>query len=537
MNGVLGMTQLLLDTHLTAEQLEFAQIIRSSAENLLRILNDILDFTKIESDKLSLERVDFDLREVVEGAIDLLAPAAHQRQIELVGDMAPDVPERLCGDPHRIRQILVNLLGNGLKFTDKGEVCLEVECAGQTLAGIELRFTVHDTGIGIPPAAQGSLFQPFTQADGSTTRRFGGTGLGLAICRRLAELMGGQIGLRSQEGSGSSFWFTAKFERAHAVHPPDVVEPATWAGRRVLLVDSHARTQRAVERLLTRCGIGEVSRATSAEATLESLQQAHRSGRPFDLALVGALLDGKDGLGLIASVRSDPNLRTLPVILLARPSNRPERVVCDRLHLQGIVSKPVRLQALRTRLLAIGPAADHSSETGPNKALVAGRVPVLSQRLSVLVADDNRLNQLVAQRMLEKLGCRVRTVANGRQVLDALGDESFDVILMDCQMPELDGYETTRRIRALSGPSAQVRIVALTASAAEADHRACLAAGMDGYLPKPVSIEALRQVLTLIPSAGLEPSERLGSWSEDETSDRTRGDSAPPPGLGVRKPC
>jgi signal transduction histidine kinase/CheY-like chemotaxis protein/HPt (histidine-containing phosphotransfer) domain-containing protein len=496
MNGVIGMTGLLLDTEMTLEQRDYAETVRASGESLLQIINDILDFSKNESGKMELETIDFQPRMVIEGVLDLLAERAHAKGLELISVIDAGLPVVLGGDPGRLRQVLLNLGGNAIKFTESGEVVVSVarDTSGPVPDGdgVMLRFAVNDTGIGIPEEARNRLFQPFTQADMSTTRRFGGTGLGLSISKQLAELMGGQIGVDSTEGGGSTFWFTARFERSTAALAEERPLPEL-TGRRILIVDDNATNRRILEHQVSGWGMIPTSVAGGHEALLV-LAAAAEGGAPFELAVLDFQMPSMDGLQLAAAISADPVLEATPLVILTSLGERGHAAAAQAAGVAGYLAKPVReghLKICLANVLTHGSMADVVAPglEGPKRRLVTRHTlneGLLGERNRILLAEDNEVNQRVAVRMLEKLGFRVDVAANGRQALEALDAMRYDLVLMDCQMPEMDGFEATRALRIKEGGSRRTPIVAMTANAMEGDRERCLEAGLDGYLSKPV---------------------------------------------------
>lgn len=483
LNGVLGMTSLLLETELTEDQREFVSTIRVSGDALLRIINDILDFSRIEANRLELEKIDFDLHSVVRNALDLNIERAYQKGLELHAYIDPGVPARVAGDPGRVRQILLNYLSNALKFTSTGSVHLRV--FSEADSGL-IRFCVTDTGIGVPDEQKARLFSPFTQADSSTTRRYGGTGLGLAICRRLAGLMDGEAGFDSQVGVGSTFWFTARLEPAQSAKMFSDGTPSL-DGTHVLIADASEANGRAIAEQLRSAGV-EVSVAQSGTEALSILTAAE--GRKFDSVIVDAELAGSDQTSLAEAVRKEPSLSLLPLVLLTSTADHHTMQAVEALGSTVCVTKPVKQRQL-IQALASSIRLQNSKTTPAD----SGHQRKFNGR--VLVAEDNRTNQRVARLMLERLGCRVESVGNGRDAVDAAVSSHFDLVLMDCHMPELDGYEATTAIRAAERQSGRrLIIVALTANALEGDRERCLTVGMDDYIPKPVSVDALENVLT-----------------------------------------
>ena len=514
MNGVIGMTGLLLDTDLDAEQRGFAETIRASGEALLAVVNDILDFSKIEAGKLHLELIDCDVRETIEEVAELLAEAAHGSGLELLTTVEPDVPTDLVGDPGRLRQILVNLVGNAIKFTERGEVVVRARLAEEMPDSALVRFEVVDTGIGISPEAQTGLFEAFSQVDGSTSRRHGGTGLGLAISKQLAELMDGSIGVASERGVGSTFWFTVRLRKpsraatsARRARPP---RPPLCA-RRVLIVDDNATNRALLERQLTSWGV----RSVSVEDGPRALALLRAAGEPpFDLAILDMQMPGMDGLELARGIKAHPVTRTVPLILLTSMGLRGLAEDARRAGIAACLSKPVRQSHLYDCLATVMTPCDdgptgaaglvNASPPGqvPHRA-AAARHPAggAASYARVLVAEDNVVNQKVTCRMLERLGYRVDVVGDGAEALEALTRIAYDAVLMDCQMPEMDGFEATAAIRARehggvsAWPERRTPIIALTANALQGERERCLAAGMDDYISKPVKMDELAAVL------------------------------------------
>jgi PAS domain S-box-containing protein len=492
MNGVIGMTGLLLDTPLSAEQREYAGTIRNSGEALLGIINDILDFSKIDAGKLTLEEFDFDLFTTVEECVEIVAANAQRKGLEMILPARVDGPGLVRGDQGRLRQILLNLLSNAVKFTDAGEVAVNVKfdpapSAGFTGAGRLVRIEVRDTGIGISPATQRQLFSAFTQADSSTTRRFGGTGLGLAISKRLCNLMGGEIGVESEEGRGSTFWFTMRLITQTSL----VRAQARPSGKKLLIVDDNETNRRVLQLQLQRNGYASVPAEDAAEA-LKLL--AGSDGHHFDGILSDLRMPEMDGIELTSIIRRDPRVGHLPVLMLTSHDDR------ERAKSAGVndaLLKPVResllVGALERIFYEYGPECAASQPASPEQA-----GEKLSQARSggrVLVAEDNPVNQKVVVMILKKLGYASDVAANGREVLNALELGSYGAVLMDCQMPEMDGFEATQAIRSGGFDFADIPIIALTANALAGEKERCLAAGMDDYLAKPIKAEALGQKL------------------------------------------
>jgi signal transduction histidine kinase/DNA-binding response OmpR family regulator len=487
MNGVIGMTGLLLDTSLSAEQQHFAVTIRDSAESLLTVINDILDFSKLEAGKLDLDLTEFDLVALVESVVDILAPRAHAKGIEIVSLVDPTLSGMVRGDPGRLRQILMNLAGNAVKFTARGGISLEVWSEGRTDGSIRIRFDVKDSGIGIPEDSIGRLFSMFTQVDASTARRYGGTGLGLAISKRLAEIMGGAIGVESQAGSGSCFWVSIPFQmvdQTQAMSRPDLT------GRRVLVVDDNPVNRDVLERQLRGFGVQVTSVADAASALTELAAAIATS--PFELAMIDARMPDISGLDLVGMIRSAPSLARTRLILTSSQGlagNLGAGTV------DAVMHKPLRQQAILNTLgkvLGVGgfspqpmlPADSEAAELSPSMV-----------RLRILVAEDNPVNQQVALGLLRKLGHSVDVASDGAEAVEAVRSRPYDLVLMDVQMPEMDGLEATSAIRALGSKAAKIPIVAMTANAMRGDEAMCLAAGMDGYISKPIDRRKLVEVV------------------------------------------
>ncbi len=518
MNGVIGMTGLLLDTELTPEQRDFAETVHHSGDALLTIINDILDFSKIEAGKLDLETIPFPLRRTVEETIELMADRAEKKGLELLLYVAEDVPVGVLGDPGRLRQILTNLVGNAIKFTDAGEVLIEIRRqmtdATREEGSVLLHFAVKDTGIGISDEAKERLFQSFSQVDASTTRRYGGTGLGLAISRQLCEMMGGQIGVESEPGKGSTFWFTLHLGIASVTESDtggldegrafsDVPLSADLVGKRLLIVDDNAANRRILFHQTSRWGMSP-QMAEDAATALMMLRNAAEHGSPYDLAVLDFMMPQMDGFGLAAAIKADPLIAGIPLVMLTSYSQRGHRERADGLGISAYVAKPVRqaqLHSTLSRILRSPHSTSHLPAVTPPAAvpLNGQRAPIGETRTRgrILIAEDNSVNQKVARRQVERLGYQADVVANGHEALDALARIPYDAVLMDCQMPEMDGFAATAAIRQResAGLSLRIPIIALTANALAGENQVCLEAGMDDYISKPVKIETLETVL------------------------------------------
>ena len=484
LNGVLGMTEVLLDSALTRQQRRLAETARRSGESLLSIVNDVLDFSRVEAGRIELQREEFDLVEVVEDTVEALAARAHAKGLEVLCLFENDLPARVLGDGQRVRQVLTNLIGNAIKFTERGEVVVRartlLEDPHSLLAAVEVR----DTGIGIPQDARELIFDAFAQADGSTTRRYGGTGLGLAISRHLARLMGGSISFDSEVGRGSSFRFTLRLERASGERQP--AETQRVAGMRALVVDDNAASRLALRRQCQRLG-AEADVAGGGPEALDRLRAARRSGRPYDVALLDLRMPDIGGLELARSVRRDPELGSVRLVLLTTQDETSYWTGSQADGVNGYLLKPARLGHL-ARCLS-GAESAPVEAAAEEEAKLGGRV---------LLAEDSPVNQEVARALLASLGCEVDVAWNGREALEALSRRPYDLVLMDCMMPVLDGFEATRELRRREGEAphrAHIPVVALTASAMVGDRQRCLAAGMDDYLPKPFRGAELRALV------------------------------------------
>ncbi|MCE9609788.1 MAG: response regulator [Chthoniobacter sp.] len=500
MNGVIGMTNLLLNTELNPRQRHCAATIRASAESLLGVISDILDFSKMEAGKLHFENADFDLRESVEQATALLSERAHAKKLELACLIYNEVPSRLRGDPGRLRQVLTNLVSNAIKFTEAGEVVVRVTRESETETHATLRFAVSDTGIGIAPEVRRTLFHSFSQGDPSITRKYGGTGLGLAISKQLTACMGGEIGVESEVSKGSTFWFTVRLAKQPATVAPAPAPTTNLSGARVLIVDDNGTHRGILEHQLTAWQIRYTSAADGFQALLK-LHQAATDGAPFDLAILDMQMPYLDGLKLARAISAEPTLAATRLVMLTSMDKHPDEETQRHAGLSGCLDKPVRQSELHACLAAAlqRPAGAPAS---PQPAALPPPAVAEKSRLRILLAEDNVINQEVALGQLAQLGFTADVVANGREALAALTRQTYDLVLMDCQMPELDGYSATAQIRerekafaASGGKPARLPIIAMTANVMPHDREKCLAAGMDDYIGKPVDPDHLRAAL------------------------------------------
>ena len=489
MNGITGMTEFLLETELDEDQRGYAKTVSSCAKSLLALLNDILDFSKIEAGKLEFEDVPFDLGETVEEVMDILATRSSDRGLELVNAVSPDVPRELRGDPGRLRQVLTNLIGNAIKFTEDGQVVVSVVAVQEEEDQVFLRFEVMDSGIGIPQDRIDRLFQSFSQVDASTTRKYGGTGLGLAISKRLVELMEGQIGVESVEGQGSTFWFTACFDKQTALPS---VRRVDLSGLRVMLIDDNDASREVTAKLLVAWGC--IPYLVEPLDAVAGLRTAMDEGEPYGVVLIAC----EGGLGLGESIQDHVLVGDTPVVLALPVTAKEATARARELGFAGLLTKPLkqsRLQVALRRVVGRGQLEEEDVAPGPEPQAPSPLPPEVVTSLRVLVAEDNPVNQLVSRKMLEGLGVSVEVVENGLEALEAVQTSDYDLVLMDCQMPEMDGFAATKEIRTLDEPCSRIPIVALTANAMKGDREACLAAGMDDYLAKPFSKAELSEVL------------------------------------------
>ncbi|OLC37612.1 MAG: hypothetical protein AUH75_12000 [Gemmatimonadetes bacterium 13_1_40CM_4_65_7] len=498
MNAVLGFVELILDTELSTEQRRALELVRSSSEALLMILNDILDYSKIEADHLELEAIPFDVSKVVHATASLLAVRAREKHLELLADVTPEVPRAVRGDPTRLRQVLMNLIGNAIKFTEQGEVVVSVTTALAADDIVQLRFAIRDTGIGIAPEHVDAVFREFTQADSTMTRRYGGTGLGLAISQRLVRLMGGEIALTSQLERGSEFSFTLAFP-AEIAPPSRVVGTAALGGRRMLIVDDNQTNRRILREMLGAEGIKVDEVATAAEG-LEALRRGARKRAPYDLAILDVQMPDMDGFQLATAVRQDQTLARTKLLMLTSAGQRGDGERCRELGIRGYLTKPMSRADL---LEALGTVLAGPADAGTPDVVTRHTIAESRRSVRVLLAEDNPVNQQVAVAMLVKRGHEVHVVGNGREAVEAIAQREYDVVLMDVQMPEMDGFEATKAIRAMPQGD-HLPIIAMTAHALTGERERCLAHGMTDYLAKPFkALELFRLVEQL--SEGVAP--------------------------------
>ncbi len=493
MNGIIGMTELALDTNLTDEQREYLSMVKLSADSLLTVINDILDFSKIEAGKMELDSSVFSIREILEETIRSFGVTAAEKNLELVCDVHSEVPAAVSGDPTRLRQVIVNLLGNAIKFTDRGEIVLQAQVKSLSESAVEMHFTVRDTGIGIPKDKQALIFEAFAQADGSSRRKYGGTGLGLTISTRLVGMMGGKIWLESEPGQGSTFHFTATFELASS--PPEKTEAEaqrSLEGIPVLIVDDNPTNRRILEMTLRQWGM-RPTMVSSGWAALAELRRAHEEQRPTPLVILDAQMPQMDGFATAAKIKQDPELPTATIMMLTSGGQRGDADRCRQLGISAYLSKPVRQWELREAVLRVLGLRPQKGETA--RLVTRHSLQETPKRLRVLLAEDNAVNRELTLRILSKRGHSVVCAGTGKQALEALEKQAFDVILMDVQMPEMDGFEATAEIRkreVVTGT--RIPIIAMTAHAMKGDRERCLSAGMDAYISKPIQAEELLKI-------------------------------------------
>jgi len=503
MNGVIGMTGLLLDTNLDEDQRRYTEIVRSSGEALLTVINDVLDFSKIEAGKLEMEELDFNLLDLLDDFAANLAIRTHEKGLEFICAADPDVPALLQGDPGRLRQILTNLTGNAIKFTHQGEVALQVACLSKANQEVELLFSISDTGIGIPPDKVGLLFNKFTQVDASTTRQYGGTGLGLAISKQLAELMGGTIGVNSEEGRGSEFWFTLKLGLQPEASASEIPNLANLSGVRILVVDDNATSREVLSNRLAAWGMRHVE-VNDGTTALQAMAAAQKAGDPFQIALVDFQMPGMDGAALSQAIKSDGLLDQTPLVLLTSLGEQGDARWFEKIGFAGYLVKPIRHSDLFNVLSSTLSVHEREGSTqGENLPIVtrlsAREILRVSKGMPtrILLAEDNITNQQVAIGILKKFGLSADAAANGAEAIKALESIPYDLVLMDVQMPDMDGFEATRRIRDRHSTvlNHEIPIIAMTAHAMQGDRDRCLEVGMNDYVSKPIEPQALAEAL------------------------------------------
>ena len=494
MNGVIGMLELALDTSLTDEQEDYLKTSLESAEALLALLNDILDLSKIEAHKLDLEMIDFNLHSTVEDVAQILAQRAQVKNLELACFIQPDVPAHLRGDPGRLRQILVNLVGNGIKFTHQGEVSMRTELIHEDEQHALIRFEVRDTGIGISPEHHDVLFQSFSQADVSTTRKYGGSGLGLAISKQLVDLMGGEIDFESEPGKGSRFWFTAVFEKQANPEEQILAMPTALQNLHVLVVDDNATNRTVLTKLVTGFGC-RVESADSGQAGIDLLREALAENDPVQVLLLDMQMPDQDGHQTATEIKSDPDLQLLKILILTSIGHRGDATRFSEMGCDGYLLKPIKQRQLFEALLA---AVGQPATPSPKRHKLITRHTISEQqkeRPPILLADDNSVNRKLVTTLLEKAGYKVDSVMTGQQALLAVQEKPYGLVLMDGQMPEMDGFEATQQIRLLESEARTTPIIAMTAHAMKGDRERCLEAGMDDYIPKPLEPDALFAII------------------------------------------
>lgn len=498
MNGIIGMTDILFDTDLDIEQVEFARSIKISAESLLGIINDILDFSKIEAGKLDFENIDFDFRIAMEEIVEIMAFKANEKGIEMICFIDPEVPSMLIGDPTRLRQIILNLVHNAIKYTEEGAVSVRVTPIKETDSDVELSFEVTDTGIGIPKDRQDRLFKSFSQVDSSTTRKYGGTGLGLAISKRLTEMMGGRIRVSSEEGKGSTFSFSATFKKQDISKKSTQIRtsPGTLRGKRILAVDDNKVNREIIAAYLASWD-SDPKVASSSKEAFQLLKEAAEASTPFDLLITDVLMPEIDGMQLSKQVREDEALKNTCIIVLTSSGVRGDGAKFREIGVNGYFSKPIKSSRLYNAIVTVLGLADESRCIPEKREMMTRHAlkEMKKQGIRILVAEDNEINKKVVRHQLHRLGYAVDIVENGKQAVEAVKTGSYNLVLMDIQMPEMDGYEATRIIRNMTNGLKNIPIIAMTANAMKGDREKCLAAGMDDYIAKPVQPEILEEVI------------------------------------------
>jgi two-component system, sensor histidine kinase and response regulator len=498
MNAIIGMTGLLLDTDLSNEQLDYLETVRTSAYSLLQIINDILDFSKIEDGKLDLEMIEFDLRTAVEDASDMMAARAHEKGLEFICNIDPSVPSRVIGDPGRLKQILVNLASNAIKFTDAGEVIIHASLAKETINRAIIRFEITDTGIGIPRENQNRLFKSFSQIDASTTRKYGGAGLGLAISKQLVENMRGRIGVESELGKGSKFWFTTNLQKQRKFQKEPIPIPSDLTKKRILVVDDNRTNREILGNYLKSWGF-QYRDAESGPEALHLLFQAVEEKNPFHLAITDHMMPGMDGEDLGRAIKTSTILKDTILMMLTSRGMRGDAIRMKKIGFSAYLTKPVKRSYLFDCILTV--FSEHPKhKTSKHKSLFVTRHSISEAKKSkirILVAEDNIVNQKLALKLIDKFGFQADAVVNGKEAISVLEKEDYDIVLMDIQMPEMDGFEATKVIR---NPGSKVMdhdipIIAMTAHALKGDRERCFEMGMDDYIPKPIEPKDLLEMI------------------------------------------
>jgi len=515
MNGVLGMNELLLETPLSEEQADYARAVGESCHALIRLVDDVLDLSKMESGKFAIENVAFDLRAALDQVMQPLASTAQAKGVEMVSEIAANLPGTVRGDPGRFRQVLGNLLGNALKFTDKGRISLRAELAGEMEGAYTLRFVIEDTGIGVTPEQIPSLFESFVQVDNSSTRNYGGAGLGLAIAKQLVEIMRGEIGAESQPGQGSTFWFTAVFEKQESERALDQQPPLDLRKYRVLLIEDSAAERGHIRSRLEAWGAYCEELAPHDATPVEALRSAASNSRPFDIVLVAMDMQGQDGLVIGHAIKNDPQVGHTILIGLTGPAMRGHGPVLRAVGFEGHVQKPVLAADLRDTIAEAIAAAEKRTKASPSVLRPVEKVRTEHKRVGgsrILLVEDDDVNQKYVMRVLQRNGFQADLAIDGRRAVDAVMKSEYDLVLMDVQMPRMDGLEATAQIRFREGSNRHTPIVGLTANALPGDRERCLAAGMDDYLSKPVSVEQLKNAIShWVSEDALEPETHLAS--------------------------
>lgn len=520
MNGIIGLTELLLQTQLSADQRRHMELVQSSADSLMTVLNDILDFSKIESGKLQLESAPFDVRECVGDVLKLFAVRSQQKGLELAHRVSGDFPKLINGDAMRLRQVLANLIGNAVKFTSSGEIVVSVAAMPAANDALRAHLSVRDTGIGIAHDKKSLIFEAFSQADGSMTRRFGGTGLGLTICKRLVEMMGGEIWVESELGQGSTFHFIVEFSRVSEAVQSQYTERSlvSLEGLRVLVVDDNETNRVILQELLTNWKMTPVL-AESGPQALEMLAQSSRDSRPIGLVLLDAHMPDMDGFTVASRIRSQHMYQKLPVMMLTSVDCYDAGSKCDRLHLNAYLVKPIKQSELMDAIVQTMSQRAVVATDSASTPTAAVEPPI--RKLNILVAEDNFVNQQLILNLLTKRGHHVVFANNGREAVEHVREETFDIVLMDVQMPEMNGFEATAAIRAAEQPGQHLPIVALTAHAMEGDRQRCLQAGMDSYVCKPIKVtELMATIAQMIQSESVAPAEVPIAPTQEEILDR-----------------